>query len=95
MKHLSAARKIRAHISGHGNTVYLRESYMSNESIPEARVFIAPPLGGYVQEYTPGSGGYSGSYSQICDGLSHRGSTLHLSNNQSLIDLIRSEHRNA
>lgn len=87
------AKRVRVHIKDCGNTVYLRESYMSNETRPEPREFMVQSSGGYVREFQPGAGSYSGTWSQVCDGLGLVGSTLTCYKEEYLIDVIRREYR--
>ena len=51
------------------------------------RTFTCPVEGGYVREYR------NGDWKQVCDRLSHTGSTLSCSGLGRLLGLIRAEYR--
>ena len=52
------------------------------------REFTCPTDGGYVRERMS-----NGDWTQVCDGLAHRGNTLAAASREKLISLIRSEYR--
>lgn len=57
------------------------------EDVRVERTFFCPATGGYVRECD------KGNYSQVCCGLSDRGSTLYCSSPEKLPDMIRREYR--
>lgn len=51
------------------------------------RTFICPVGGGYVREYR------NGEWKQVCDRLSHMGSTLYCPSRDKLLTMIRGEYQ--
>lgn len=78
----------RAAIRQDGNEVVLRCIDPDSGERVERR-FWAPQSGGYVREVSDGKPGTLGQ--QVCDGLAHRGNTLHVSDPSQLIALIRQQ----
>jgi hypothetical protein len=59
----------------------------------QERVFWVPSRGGYIYEVTPSRPGTSGL--QVCDRLTHSGSTLYTSTPDRLLEIIRKQARRA
>jgi hypothetical protein len=63
-------------------------SYDAAFDVRVTRYFVCPLEGGYVQEYVNSHN----NWSQVCDRLSSRGSTLRCSSRDNLLKLIRREY---
>jgi len=64
-------------------------SYDAAFDVRVTRYFVCTQDGGYVQEYVNGHS----NWSQVCERLSRRGSTLRCSSRNNLLNLIRREYR--